>query len=35
MRPIAIDSAISPEAACASLAPADCRPFNTTANELA
>ncbi len=34
-RPIAIDSAISPDAACAWSAPTDCNPLSTTANELA
>src|SRR5580704_8205141 len=34
-RPIAIDSATRPEAACASLAPTATSPLSTTANELA
>ena len=33
--PIAIDSAIRPEAACASLAPTAVRPLRMTAKELA
>src|SRR5271170_4747947 len=33
--PIAMESAIKPDAACASLAPTDVRPLRTTAKELA